>query len=390
MVKWLYPLLCGLGLLTLVGCQSLTSGPVPLPDELQQRAMALEAQGRLSEAIHYWEAASAVAGEKAGALRSLQQARIEMEFTAAINAYDADQMDIGEVHLLNVLRLDPLHAKARAMLREARSRLFVMPYTVRGGESMEVVASRVYGNGRLGPLVLALYGGDLAAGEVLWLPRVDASLVAAQFNYRKSIRVARRLYTAKEYAPLLDASEEILSYTPGDSEALYLKNMAAHHLAEGFYNQGAYDEALAMYRHVDAYFRNEKRRIQEILALQAQHRDAAELEKNSTLLARTTLRAREGEFVLARELLEQVGSGFEGRAKVDLWLTEKMNSEAESHYRRGVAFFLDENLTGAIREWEMGLELNPNHAKAGEGVANAKRLQEKVKGIQWKKGEKTP
>ena len=392
MVKWLYLLWGGVGLLMLVGCRSLISsaGPVPFPDELQQRAMALEAQGSLSEALHYWEAASAVAEGRVEMLRALRQDRIEVEFAEAEKAYDAHQVERGEAHLLKVLRLDPFHGKARIMLREARSRHFIVPYTARGGESMAVVAARVYGNERLGSLVSALYGRDAAPGEVLWLPRVDAPLVAAQFNYRKAIRTARRLYAAKEYVSLLDVAEEILSYTPGDGESLYLKNMAAHYLAEGFYNQEAYEKALSMYRRVDAYFRNEKGRIQEILLLQEQRRDAAEKEKNRALLAQTTLRAREGELVVAMELLKQVGRGFEGRADVEQWLAEMMNSEAESHYRRGVAFFLDENLMESIREWEKSLELNPGHVKAREGVANAKRLQERVKGIQWKREGKTP
>ena len=373
-------------------CQALTGPqpPVPFPDALQTRALALEERGDTTAAIRYWEAASAVAAEKVTVLKALRQEHIDTELMAADTSLSEGKVEQGVAHLLKVLRMDPSHAEAKAWLQGTRSRGLVVPYTVYGGESSETIAGRVYKNVRLAPLVEVLRGRDARRGEVLWLPSVEASLVAAQFSYSKAIARARRHYKAGANEELLAVSEEILSYAPDDSEALYLKNTAAHNLAESLLQEGAYREALSMYRRVDPYFKNEKPRIEEILSIQQRLRDEAQVRKNTTLLQEATLLEQKGALVASRNVLMTVDKGFPGRIELERRLTTRMNRKAEGHYRVGVQLFLDENLMGAIAEWEKSLELNPGHVKAGEGVANARRLLEKVKGIKPKKKRKEP
>lgn len=364
--------------------------PVPFPDALQIRALALEARGDITAALRYWEAASAVAAEKVTVLQALRKERIDTELMAAENALAEGGVEQGIAHLLKVLRMEPSHAEAKERLQGTRSRGLVIPYTVYGGESSETIAGRVYKNVWLAPLVEVLHGRDVRQGEVLWLPSMDASLVAAQFSYIKAIVRARKHYKAGAHEELLAVSEEILSYAPDDSEALYLKNTATHNLAESLFQEGGYREALFMYRRVDSYFKNEKPRIEEILSIQKQLRDEALARRNTTLLQEATLLAQKGALVASRNVLVRVDKGFPGRIELERRLTRRMNRKADGHYRVGVRLFLDENLMGAIAEWEKSLELNPGHIKAGEGVANARRLLEKVKGIDPKGREKKP
>lgn len=379
-------------LFCLGACQALVEprAPVPFPDALQTRALALEARGDTTAAIRYWEAASMVAAEKVAVLQALRKERIDTELLAAEKALAAGEVEQGIAHLLRVLRMEPSHAEAKARLQGTRSRGLVVPYTVSGGESFETIAGRVYKNVRLAPLVEALHGHDVGKGEVLWLPSVEASLVAAQFSYSKAIARARRHYNAGANKELLAVTEEILSYAPDDSEALYLKNTAAHNLAESLFQQGAYRDALSMYRRVDPYFKNEKPRIEAILSIQKKLREEALARKNTALLQEAILLEQKGELVASRNVLATVDQGFPGRVELERRLTKRLNREAERHYRVGVQLFLDENLMGAIAEWERSLELNPGHLKAGEGVANAKRLLEKVKGVEPKKKRKKP
>lgn len=363
---------------------------VPFPDALQERALALEARGDIVGAIRYWEASAAVSREKLASLHALRREHIQGELAAADTALNRGDTDEGIRHLLMVLRMDPGHGGAKERLRGTLSRHLVVPCTVRKGESATDMALRVYKNVRLAPLVAALYGDDLAAGELLRLPEVEASLVAAQFSYGRSIAKARRDYRSEAWGSLLAVSEEILSYAPGDEEALYLKNTAAHNLAEALFRQGAYGEALAMYRRVDAYFRNEKPRIKEILAIQARQRDEEKVRTNTQRLTEAARLYKTGAFVTCRDVLEGVDSGFPGKEALAAQLNRTLKARAESHYRKGVRLFLQENLTGAIAEWRKSLILNPEHAKAGEGVENAGRLLEKVEGIQPGKGRHTP
>lgn len=382
-----------LGLLLFLGaCQGMRppSDPVPFPDALQTRALALEARGDTTAAIRYWEAASVMSAEKVAALHALRRERIDAELSASEKALAEGDGGQAITHLLKVLRMEPSNAEAKTRLRGTLSRSLVMPYTVYGGESAVTIAGRAYKNVRLAPLIEVLYGRDAKKGQVYWLPSVEASLVAAQFSYSRAMSRARKYYNAESWEELLAAAEEILSYAPGDNEALYLKNTASHNLAEALFEKGAYREALGMYRRVDAYYKNEKPRIEEILSIQKSLRAEARARKNATLLGEATLLAKKGALVASRNVLNTVDKGVAGRIELEQRLTRRMNRLAEVHYRAGVQLFLEENLVGAIAEWERSLELNPGHAKAGEGVANARRLLEKVKGIELKKREKQP
>jgi cytochrome c-type biogenesis protein CcmH/NrfG len=48
------------------------------------------------------------------------------------------------------------------------------------------------------------------------------------------------------------------------------------------------------------------------------------------------------------------------------------------HYRNGVKHFINEDLKAAVDEWEKALDCNPDHAKARENIANARRIMKKI------------
>ena len=52
----------------------------------------------------------------------------------------------------------------------------------------------------------------------------------------------------------------------------------------------------------------------------------------------------------------------------------KMKNDAEIHYKKGVKYFINEELKKAIAEWEKTLLLNPMHPKAVKDIENAKHL----------------
>ncbi len=57
----------------------------------------------------------------------------------------------------------------------------------------------------------------------------------------------------------------------------------------------------------------------------------------------------------------------------------RLQNEAEAHYKKGVAYFLAEELDKAVEEWEETLRLNPAHAKAKKDLEKARRLLEGLK-----------
>ena len=57
---------------------------------------------------------------------------------------------------------------------------------------------------------------------------------------------------------------------------------------------------------------------------------------------------------------------------------ERKLREADAHYAAGMRRFLEEDLDGAIREWEKALSLDPSHPKARRDIEKARRLKGKI------------
>ena len=54
--------------------------------------------------------------------------------------------------------------------------------------------------------------------------------------------------------------------------------------------------------------------------------------------------------------------------------TARDKARADEHYRKGVNYFLAEDLQGAIREWEETLRLDPGHSRARRDIEKARSL----------------
>ena len=64
------------------------------------------------------------------------------------------------------------------------------------------------------------------------------------------------------------------------------------------------------------------------------------------------------------------------------YLEKQLQSQAGIHYKKGVKYFLDEELDKAIREWEKTLQLNPEHLEAKRDLEKTRRLLEKLRKFQ--------
>ncbi len=92
------------------------------------------------------------------------------------------------------------------------------------------------------------------------------------------------------------------------------------------------------------------------------------------------------------EQYEKYGEAVEAISKVDPdypqarefseRLLEKTKNLAEDHYKKGVRYFVNEDLKKAIAEWEAALALDPNHPKARKDLENARSLLEKLGNIE--------
>ena len=377
-------LLCGILLVftTATGCVTAgTKSPIPIPEAIQQRAQVLEERGEEALAARYWRAIMLHAQKKVTTLQAERDEKLSREMELALAAFEEGHLKEARVHLLKILRLEPMHGEAKALALKMKEGEGVKGVILNGDETPAIIAGRAYRNIHMAPLVAALYPDLSGAGPVIWLPVLDDGLVKAQFDHTRALLDARVLYRNKAYEALLESAEMILSFVPEDDEARYMKNGAAHNLAEAFFKKGQYREALAMYRRVDAYYRDESPRIREILALQKSQRDHEKARFNAARVREAEGFLKAGKHFEARATLLKVEEGTPGRKPLMAQLKSEMDRLAEGHYRRGVSLFLEENLAGAIQCWESCLAYAPGHAKAREAAENARRILEKVQGI---------
>ena len=84
-------------------------------------------------------------------------------------------------------------------------------------------------------------------------------------------------------------------------------------------------------------------------------------------------------FLNARRLLASAPSDHPASMDLKRKVEAQLKKIAQQHYRRGVKHFINEDLEAAIREWEMALECNPALQNVRDDIANARRLQQKVR-----------
>ncbi len=84
------------------------------------------------------------------------------------------------------------------------------------------------------------------------------------------------------------------------------------------------------------------------------------------------------EYLDALRILRSVDRDYRDVEKLIAYTEVFLQQEADAHYRKGISYYLSENLDMAIREWEEVLRLSPNHLKAKKDLRNARRLQRKI------------
>ena len=120
---------------------------------------------------------------------------------------------------------------------------------------------------------------------------------------------------------------------------------------------------------------------EEILSLSPDHPEAKAL-SNTAHYALGKLLIDQNENARAIEVLSAIEKNYEDTAQLMTLAQGRLNAEAETHYRNGVKHFLNEELEKAIQEWKQALALNPKHPKAGQDIENAMRLLDKWRGLE--------
>lgn len=359
---------------------------VPLPASEQAEAVDKENNTEYLTALSFWKNARELVDERIAVLSYHLKEISTSHSDKGVALYENREGKKALQEFITALRYNPSNSVALNYLKNRYTSLQYVPYTVKDGDSFESIAEAVYGSIE-DTFAVAHFSGvtredDLVAGEVLNLPMLDSMYSQALLDYKRDIIVARNLYRDKKYAQLLPLSEKLLELHPDDEEASYLLNSTLLGLSEQLRNQEKYEEAHSVLSRVDPAFKNVKQSLLELRELQQQKlsKDASQL--NEELLQKGELLFSQKKYIEALHVFNEVDPGFEGVDQAISNVKQVMKLQADVHYKKGVKYFIEENLTAAIREWEKTLELDPDHRKAVDYITEARQLLEKVKAIE--------
>lgn len=358
---------------------------IPPAGDAQKQALAAEKSEKYLDALTYWREAREVIDSRISSLSQKIAEISQMHSRRGVVYFEKREAEKAFSEFIEALIYNPTNKVALAYLRNRYEAGQYISYTVQKDDTYATIAEKIYGSQSYAFMVADFSGAgkgkDLTEGKVIRLADKDSFFSQVLIDYNKNIERARRLFKAEKYTDALSAARMILTDHPKDDEASYIINMSLLKIAAMQQEQQDYSGAIATLSQVDPSFKNVKKKIADVRELLNDSQSDAEMEKNKDLLQRGEKLFSEGKYLDAREVLKNVDPNFESRDKVLAQVDRQLNILAENHFKKGVSLFVEEKLAAAIKEWEMTLELNPDHPQAGPSIEKARKLLQKVQEI---------
>ncbi|MCP4342493.1 MAG: tetratricopeptide repeat protein [Desulfobulbaceae bacterium] len=309
-----------------------------LPDKYQKKALNYEVKGQLREAIQSWWIVLSFHPDdveikgKISALNQEAMAQADGHFKKGVNYYQKGRLKDARREFLLVLAYDQDHQLALDYLKTKLQRPVFRTYAVQAGDTVRDIAEKEYSDPQKFFLITAFNDVDsskeLVAGTLLQLP-----LLGKNFLGKKDSAQNMPKYTAMPTEAPRPKNKSVATYSPekmsqeasqtrNEKQSVATNDLAKYQQARKFLEQEEYEKSYKMLLSVDIDFRD------------------------------------------VRQL----------KATTEVFLQQ----EADAHYRKGISYFLSENLDKAIEEWVEVLRLRPNHLKAQKDLQNARKMQKKV------------
>jgi len=328
------------------------------------RAQALESDGRLREALQARQIALTINPDDAAARAAVAALQAKIEEQVAIHfkegraATQRGAQVVARRHYLAVLALDPNNRAAFDALREQTQEVDGISHTVKARETLAGLASEYYGNRALAEVIAETNklqpNARLNPGMVLKIPEVPGVTLnrpgarppapraplptapgaptaaappgpapppppreeAAEVN--PLLAEAREAADRLDYGQALSDIDQLLASSPRNADALTLKKQV-------LYSQGKQQLDQRKYR--DSY-----------ATLNQLSRIAPNYEDSATLMRQTRTRL------------------------------------IDEYYNSGIRYYREEKLPEAIAQWKAVLEIDPQHVNARKNLDQAERL----------------
>ena len=386
-----------------------------------ERAREWESRDELDLALNHWRLVERIAVDPTEARGEIQRLEnriaeaVQMHYQKGLAALKHKRPLAARNRFLSALRLDPAFEPA---LRQIQSRYATFPLTVypaAPGDTPASIAQKVFDD-RNKAFLVAWFNHlppdrELAPGALVLLPKLDHQPEASV----PGIHPPDRLAEARERLAVNDFEAALALAGPEDAadpgalkliHEIRLKKAAAQIAAgdleaaeatlaaipaafagkakaqEGLQQalrQRRFDLALADARDLfeKGNFASSLERSEDLLQQAPDNREAHRLATESRYHMAKNL-FDQGSYLKAREVLAGADGAHEASAALKIAVNDRLVQVAQTHYRSGVKHFINEHLEAAIAEWEKALECDPDHAKARENIAIARRLLQKI------------
>ena len=335
-------------------------------DMYLSKAAAWEKKGDLRMAGYYLNIAARlspgkkeIAGKITG-LKKRMDKKADSFFKEGLRLYKRRQMEGARQAFLNSLRYNPEHPKALDYVKSTFSPFKIISYKVEKKETVAEIAHEVF----LDPdkAFLISYFNEqteglnvLPKGMILDLPDLDA------LGGRQAPEKTQQATAAKP-APELPQQALLPEF---DIESELAK-------AEELLKERRYDRALVIAdKIIDHDYLNAD--VEKFVNRVYYQKGKNLFDRERYLEAQTIFRYVDPEDIPTEDILADIRT--------------ILRKQAETHYLKGVKFFIHEELENAILEWETVLKMNPEHEKAANDIQNARHLLEKLKKIEEPGGE---
>jgi len=340
------------------------------------KASAFETKGELQMAIYYLKIASTLSPDKKEIAKKISELekwlakKADTYFKEGLKFYHRNKMEKARVAFLKTLRYDPEHKKALHYLNSKFSPFNSVSYKVEKGDTKRSIANKVFNDPDKAFLISYFYektGTEkaLSKGMTLNLPHL-ASIPVKQQAKKAGLSVK----TPKLVQPIEKDVPFPVTTTPKLKEKPLIETFNIESelsRAEGLLKERRYDRALTAVKKIlnHDYF---NMKAEELINRVYFQKGKSLFYREHYLEAQTTIGFVDPEFIPTREVLAEIKT--------------KLEKQAETHYLKGVKYFINEELENAILEWETVIKLNPAHEKARSDIQNANQLLEKLKTIE--------
>ena len=328
------------------------------------RAQALESDGRLREALQARQIALTINPDDAAARAAVAalQAKIEEQVAVKLKegraATQRGAQVVARRHYLAVLALDPNNRAAFDALREQTQEVDGISHTVKARETLAGLASEYYGNRALAEVIAETNklqpNARLNPGMVLKIPEVPGVTLnrpgARPPAPRAPLPTAPGAPTAA--APPASASPPLPREEPAEVNPLLAEAREAADRLD-------YGQALSD--------------IDQLLASSPRNADAITLKKQvlySQGKQQLDQRKYRDSYATLNQL-SKIAPNYEDSATL---MRQTRTRLIDEYYNSGIRYYREEKLPEAIAQWKAVLEIDPQHVNARKNLDQAERL----------------